>query len=346
MAHRGAWIDKMIAMRAERFVAQHRAGWKRLNELVDRAQKSRLSSLSDDELHEIGTLYRRAASDLARAQTRYATTDAGRELVRSLNDLVLRAHTQVYSAPPARPLRALNFLLYGFPAAYRRNWKVIALASALLYGPALMAYLAVLVNSDLATMFVPEGAIKAVQERAQQKIITGWGGRNEFEGLLSSPGISSYIMANNIRVSINAVALGITGGVGTALALIFNGMMLGGLAGVATEHHVDLLFWAVILPHGIIELSAIALAGGAGFLLARAIFAPGDLPRRDALKLAGGEAVRLLSGVVLLLVIAGIIEGFITPLPLPPLLKISFALLTAVALALYLSARPCRVAAA
>lgn len=333
-------------MRAERFVAQHRDGWRRLNELVDKAQNTRLSSLSDDELHEMGALYRRAASDLARAQTRYATTAAGRELVRSLNDLVLRAHTQVYSAPAPRPGRILHFLLFGFPAAFRRHWRPIALAAALLYGPALIAYLAVLVNADLATMFVPESAIEEVQKRAQDKVITGWGGRNEFEGLLSSPGVSSYIMTNNIRVTLNAVALGITAGIGTALVLMLNGMMLGGLSGVATQHNVDLLFWAVILPHGIIELTAIAMSGGAGFVLARAIYAPGDLPRRDALKIAGGEAARLLVGVTLLLVIAGMIEGFITPQPIPPMLKITFALLTAIGLAFYLNARPRRSPAA
>jgi uncharacterized membrane protein SpoIIM required for sporulation len=329
-------------MKAERFVAAHRAGWHRLSELVNKAQRLRLSSLSDDELHELGALYRRTASDLARAQTRYATTNAGRELVRSLNDLVLRAHTQVYSAPAPQPLRMLNFLLYGFPAAFRRQWRAIALAALLLYGPALLAYSAVVINPAIAPLFVPDSAIQEVQKRAEQKVTVGWGARTEFQGLLSSPGISSFIMTNNIRVTIMAVALGVTMGLGTAFVLFFNGLLLGGLSGVATVHHVDLLFWAVILPHGIIELSAIAMAGGAGFAMARALYAPGDLPRRDAIKIAGAEAARLIVGVALLLVIAGLIEGFITPLPLPPLLKISFALLTAIALALYLNARPSR----
>lgn len=332
-------------MRAERFVAEHRAGWRRLNELVDKAQRSRLSSLSDEELLEMGALYRRAASDLARAQTRYASTHSGRELVRSLNDLVLRAHTQVYSAPPSRPMRAFNFLLYGFPAAVRRNWKPIALAAVLLYLPALLAYLTVLYDNSMAPLFVDDGVIREVQKRAEKKIITGWGGNTEFTGLLSSPGISSFIMINNILVSINALALGVTAGLGTGYALIRNGLMIGGLSGVASQHDVDLLFWAVILPHGIIELTAICFAGGAGFVLARAIYAPGDLPRRDALQIAGGEAARLMVGVIVMLVIAGLIEGFITPQPIHPMLKISFALLTGVLLLIYLNARPRRAVA-
>jgi uncharacterized membrane protein SpoIIM required for sporulation len=336
--------QSIMSRSAERFVQSHRHIWERLSDLVDKAQGQRLSSLSDDELHELGTLYRRASADLARAKTRYAGTNAGKELVRSLNDLVLRAHAQVYSAPPPQPLNALQFVLYGFPAAFRRRWRAIALSAALMFLPALLAYGAVLYNPDSAPLFVPDEAVKQVQKRAEQKIVVGWGARTEFEGLLSSPATSSFIMTNNIRVTIMAVALGITAGIGTALVLISNGILIGGLAGVATNVHADLLFWAVILPHGVLELTAISIAGGAGLLLARAIFAPGDLPRRDALRLAGTEAAQLLLGVAVLLVIAGLIEGFITPLPIPPLIKTTFGVLTGIALTVYLSLRPRRAA--
>jgi len=324
---------------AERFVRTRRQMWQRLSALTDKAQSQRLQSLSDDELHELGTLYRRAASDLARAKTRYVSTNSGRELVRSLNDLVLRAHTQVYSAPPPQPVNALGFLLYGFPIAFRRHWRAIALAAIFMFLPGLLSYLTVVSNPDSATLFVPEGAIKQVQKRAAENIVVGWGARTEFEGLVSSPEISSEIMTNNIRVTILAVAFGATAGIGTALVLLGNGLMIGGLAGVATHVEADLLFWAVILPHGVLELTAICIAGGAGLLIGRALWAPGDLPRRDALKIAGSEAVQLLAGVAVLLVIAGLIEGFVTPLPLPPILKLGFALGTGVALILYLAPR-------
>jgi len=329
-------------MKAEQFVAAHRAGWQRLNQLVDKAQRERLASLSDDELHEMGTLYRRASSDLARAQTRLAGTIAGRDLVRSLNDLVLRAHTQVYSAPQPQPFRIWRFLLFGFSAAVRRQWRAVGLAAFLTYVPALLAYGAVIVNPDLAPMLIPnsEQVISEVKTRATKKLTTGWGGNTHYEGLAASPEVSSQIMKNNILVTIRAAAFGVTMGIGTAFVLVFNGVMLGALSGVATNFDTDLLFWAVILPHGVIELSAICLAGGAGFVIARALFAPGNLPRSDALKIAGAEAMKILVGVALLLVVAGTIEGFITPLPLPPMLKIGFALLTGIGLLLYLSLKP------
>src|SRR5687768_2145892 len=177
----------IMARSAERFVRAHRVAWQRLNELVDKAQRSRLNSLNDDELHEMGALYRRVSADLARAQTRYSTTNAGREMVRSLNDLVLRAHTQVYSAPPPQPLRAFHFLLYGFPAAFRRQWRAITLAAILLLSPGLLSYAAVVINPDLTPLFVPDHAVREVQKRAEKKITVGWGAHTEFEGLLASP---------------------------------------------------------------------------------------------------------------------------------------------------------------
>jgi uncharacterized membrane protein SpoIIM required for sporulation len=324
----------------ESFVRSRREAWARLHELVDKAQNSRLTSLSDEELHELGALYRRTSADLARAQTRYNSTFAGQELVRSLNALVLRAHAQVYSAPPAAPSGGVTFFLYGFPAAFRRHWRPILLAALFMFGPAFAAYVAVWTNPQNTRLFVDERVVEQVEKRAQAKLVTGWGGNVNYEGLASSPETSSFIATNNIRVTIMAVAMGVTAGIGTAFVLLQNGLMLGGLAGVATNYNVDYLFWSVILPHGILELTAICIAGGAGLLIARAIYAPGDLPRRDALRIAGTEAVQLLAGVAAMLVLAGLIEGFITPTPLPPGVKIAFALLTAVFMVAYLMAKP------
>lgn len=324
----------------EQFVRSRQESWTRLEELVDLAQTQKIGALTDSDLLEMGTLYRRVSSDLARAQTRYSSTQAGRELMRSLNALVLRAHAQVYSAPAPQTSNFWGFLLYGFPAAFRRNLRPILLAAFFMYGPALAAYFAVWTKPENARLFVPDQVVKEVQTRAQKKLVTGWGGNTNYKGVSASPEVSSVIMTHNIEVSALSVALGVTAGIGTVWALVGNGLLLGALAGVATNYNTDLLFWSVILPHGILELTAICIAGGAGFVLARAIYAPGDLPRRDALKLAGTEAGQLLMGVVLFLVFAGLIEGFLTPSALPPVAKLSFAALSAMLMLLYLSLRP------
>ena len=325
----------------ESFVRARRESWARLHDLVDKANKTRLSSLTDAELHELGTLYRRTSADLARAQTRYAGTTAGQELVRSLNALAMRAHAQVYSAPAPAPATGWRFFVYGFPEAFRNQWRFILLAAVLSFGPAFAAYVCVWANPDSSSLFLDPQVKAEVDKRAQQKLTTGWGGNTSAGGIVgSAEGNSSFIMTNNIRVTVLAVALGFTAGIGTAAVLIQNGLMLGSLAAVATNDRVDLLWWAVILPHGIWELSAICIAGGAGLLLARAIYAPGHLPRRDALKIAGAEASKLMAGVVVMLIFAGLIEGFFTPTALPPTVKLTFAALTAMLLITWLSLKP------
>jgi uncharacterized membrane protein SpoIIM required for sporulation len=142
---------------------------------------------------------------------------------------------------------------------------------------------------------------------------------------------SSFIMTNNIKVSFGAFALGGTAGIGTAALLFYNGILLGELGAIFARHDLTIPFWALILPHGVIELTAIAIAGAAGFLVAKALLAPGDRGRRAALAHEGREAVQLVAGCAALLVVAGLIEGFVTPQPwIPAEGKLAIGGLTAV----------------
>jgi uncharacterized membrane protein SpoIIM required for sporulation len=114
-------------------------------------------------------------------------------------------------------------------------------------------------------------------------------------------------------------------GVGTLYLMVFNGLMLGAIAGLCHTHGLDIPFWSFALPHGVIELSAIFIAGGAGFLLATALLAPGDLPRKQALMKRARQAGRLILGCVPLLVAAGIVEGFFSPSLVPAGVKFALA---------------------
>ena len=129
-------------------------------------------------------------------------------------------------------------------------------------------------------------------------------------------------MINNIKVSFAAVAGGMTGGLFTAVAMLFNGIMIGTVSTLVGQNNLAFSFWAFVFPHGALELPAIFLAGGAGFLLARALLFPGAYRRSEALKLYGSQAAQLVYGIVPMLVLAGIIEGFFSPNPaVPELLK-------------------------
>jgi uncharacterized membrane protein SpoIIM required for sporulation len=147
---------------------------------------------------------------------------------------------------------------------------------------------------------------------------------------------SSKILTNNLSVSFAAFAMGITAGIGTAWMMLFNGLLMGVVAAACFRAGMGVALWSFVAPHGSLELPAIFIAGGAGLVLGSALVAPGTLPRRDALRLHGATAVRLLLGVIPLLVIAGIIEGFVSPVPIGAAVKFAIGASLVVLLLLYL----------
>jgi uncharacterized membrane protein SpoIIM required for sporulation len=143
-------------------------------------------------------------------------------------------------------------------------------------------------------------------------------------------------MVNNIYVSALAFALGITFGLGTVYMLAMNGFLLGALASLFAGYGKSLFFWSLILPHGILELTAIFIAGGAGLRIGYSLIRPGAFRRKDALITAARSSLSLMGLVVLLLIAAALIEGYFTPLPIAAEIKLGVALLTAVPLVWYL----------
>ena len=152
------------------------------------------------------------------------------------------------------------------------------------------------------------------------------------------PFMASAIMTNNVRVTYVAFAAGITAGVGTVLALVFNGVQIGGGLGIFAANDVAHLILGFVAAHGVLELVAICIAGGGGLLLASALLLPGALPRREALVVRGRRAVRLIAASTFLLVIAGLLEGYVSPLASwPNEWKYAISAATALFLAFYVS---------
>jgi uncharacterized membrane protein SpoIIM required for sporulation len=152
------------------------------------------------------------------------------------------------------------------------------------------------------------------------------------------PAAASGIIANNVQVTFAALAGGMTAGVLTVLLLVTNGIFLGGVHGLYVSKGIGDLLLAFVAPHGVLELTAITIAGGGGLLIASALLLPGALTRREALVVRGRRAIRLIAASTLLLVIAGAIEGFISPRETWPLgHKLAVALATGVFLLVYLA---------
>lgn len=273
-------------------------------------------------MEELGTLYRHLASDLAIAQRDFP----GDRVLLYLNQLFARAHAQVYRGSAGAWRRIARFFLAEFPQVYRAHLPFILTSAVLFFLPGLIAFFGVQANADLEAALVQPRLAELIKRQEMWTEIPG----------LVRPLASSFIMTNNIQVAFLAFAGGALLGLGSAYVLIFNGLHLGGVAGLCHQYGLSLPLWSFVAPHGAIELTVIVIAGGAGLMLGWALLSPGLRSRPDALSVVGGQAAKLLVGCVPLLIIAGTIEGFISPSSLMVELKFAIGALTGVALHLFL----------
>ncbi len=309
----------------DEFVRARQATWQRLSNMLDGLQRGPLSQLSISELEELGRLYRAATSDLAIARRDYPD----HRVTVYLNQLVGRAHHRVYRGEILELRRVSRFFLGGFPRLFRQTGRYTALGAALFLGAAAVGFAIVYINPDLADQLLP-GQMQSVIPLIKRGEM--W---TDIPAQMRSVA-SSFIMTNNIQVAFLAFAGGVLFGLLTGYVLLFNGLTLGVVGALCQRYGLGLPFWSFVLPHGVIELSVIFIAGGSGLMLGHALLSPGLYRRRDALAQAAQKAVRLIIGSVPLLVMAGIIEGFISPSSLHPWGKIGIGLLTGVGLYGYL----------
>jgi uncharacterized membrane protein SpoIIM required for sporulation len=251
-------------------------------------------------------LYRSVTADLARARTQ----QVGNTLVQNLQFLTTRAYTQVYQGSRRQEWQAvIEFYQWGLPSLVQQTFPYIATATSFFLVGALIAWWYAWQDPTFVSLIAPEHIIRTVRD--EHKLWMG-----SIVG--TEPLASSSIMINNLSVSFGAVAGGITAGVCTAYLMIFNGLLIGVIGTLVTQNNLAYPFWAFVFPHGALELPAIFFAGGSGFLLARAILFPGRYKRMDALKFYGSLAVQLVFGIVPMLIVAGITEGFFSPNPSVP----------------------------
>lgn len=313
------------------WIEGRKPAWDNLARILNSAGagQSALAKLPRTDLHAIGPLYRRTVSDLAYARLRGA--DAA--LLSYLNDLALRAHGVLYVEKGPGWGRLGGFLATGFPQLLRRKALFVLAAAFMVMLGAVTAAVMVAVEPANLRVVVPAQFADNDSYYEERERNPAYNAPDE-----QKPAFAAGLMTNNIRVAFLAFATGTLAGFPSLLLLFYNGMPLGGLAMQQHMAHRDMLFWSLILPHGVIELTAIIIGGAAGMVIGYALVAPGERSRRDALATAGGEAVRLVLGTLPLFIAAGFIESFITPSALPKELKLAFAALTAVFLVAYFNA--------
>jgi uncharacterized membrane protein SpoIIM required for sporulation len=319
-------------MISTRWLEKRNPHWRHLEELLDHCTRKGFRSLTRSELQELGLLYRQIAADLA-----ILREDKGSaHFARYLNQLLARAHNTIYSAHRASPSAVLYYYHYDYPAIFRRNRMFCFVAFIIFAFAAVVGAGITYVDPDFKTEVLGPAMIQTIERHEM------W--THSIVGM--KPIASSSIMTNNLSVTFMTCAMGITAGLGTIYMMAFNGLLLGvigtacGLAGMSRQ------LWSFVAPHSVLELPAIFIAGGAGLRLAYGLLFPGFLPRRVSLAKAGNEAVKLLLGTIPMLVIAGVIEGFVSPTDLGVRLKFSMAAAILTLLIAYLFWTPARPAKA
>ncbi|MGH7538496.1 MAG: stage II sporulation protein M, partial [Gemmatimonadales bacterium] len=313
---------------AERFLARKRDAWEAFRASAQRLEKGGLSRLPAAEIPGFAARYREVAADLARART-YGVDP---QVVAYLERLVGAGHNVLYQARTVRRAPFARYVLNDFPAAVVQSWRPVLASCLLFMVPAVVGFVMLRERPQLAEEIVSPVMVSRAEQAAERQA-EGLGYAQAETG--ERPVIAAAIISNNIRVCILAFAGGMLGGVLTVFALVYNGLAIGTGFGVFANYGAAGYLGTFVAGHGVLELTAIFISGGAGFRLAHALIAPGDRTRLDALVVDGRIAMRMLGAVVFLLAIAGSIEGLLSASDAPAAWKVTASVASAVFLGLY-----------
>jgi len=296
--------------------------WNRLDALVRQVEKSGVKSLSPAELRDLGLLYRQGAADLSAVRA----DRTSRTLEQYLNRLVGRAHNYVYSGRRVSVGTLWQFFAHGYPRLLRRLSGYVTAATAIFVFSGLLGALITIIRPDFAVVMLGPEMMDKINSH---KMWT--------DSILSvKPAAASGIMTNNIWVCFMTFAGGVLAGLGTVYLLFQNGLQIATVLTCCFQHKMGLSLIAFMTAHGALEIPSIMFAGAAGLRLGAGILFPGMLRRRDALALAGTEAVQLVSAIIPLLIVAGTLEAFLSPTHAPMALKFSVGAVLFVGLVFWL----------
>jgi len=309
-----------------RWLEKRRPHWARLEQFVGVKVRRSVSTLDPSELQELALLYRQTASDLATVREDPTST----QLTIYLNQLLGRAHNLIYMGRRAKPAGIWKFYKDTYPAIFRETFPDTLMAFIIFLVAGVASFLVAMGNPAFPRYLLGGQMIDTIEHHRMwtESVVT------------MKPLASSAILTNNLSVAFTTFALGITAGIGTVYMMLVNGLLIGVVAEACWREGMSLQLWSFVAGHGVLELPAIFIAGGAGLGIARGMLFPGHLPRRASLAIAGARSVKLMLGAIPMLLIAGFVEGFISPSSVPVAVKFLLSAALGTLLVLYLTKRP------
>jgi uncharacterized membrane protein SpoIIM required for sporulation len=305
-----------------RWLEKRRPHWTRLEQLVAASGRGSVRDLTPAELQELALLYRQSASDLSTVRE----DPTSRQLAIYLNQLLGRAHNLIYMGRRSDKRGIWTFYKDIYPRIFRETFADTFLAFLLFFVSGVAGVLMGIADPGFSHYFLGPHMMQSIENHKMwtDSIVT------------VKPLASSGILTNNMSVAFAAFAAGITG-IGTVWMMLMNGLMMGVVAVACWREGMSLPLWSFVAAHGVLELPAIFIAGGAGLGIAKGLLFPGVLPRKESLVRAGAKSVRLVLGTIPLLVIAGLVEGFVSPTNIAPEMKFLLAGALGTLLVLYLT---------
>jgi uncharacterized membrane protein SpoIIM required for sporulation len=311
-------------MTEDKFILKHEEKWKHLEHYNNLLRKRSISTLETTQINQFAELFRECCLHLAYAKTHYPEGGC----VPYLNQLAGIAHQHFYLRRKTGVSSVTHYILKGFPEAIQDKRVYVYFAFALFLFSFFIGSLMLLFNLEHAYMFFSENYVQYLRNNIHDS-------ETALENINHSL-FGAQIMTNNILVTFNAIAGGVLAGLGTVFIMVLNGLFLGALAALFSLTGQSMLgFYSLILPHGFIELAAIFICGGCGLLIGKSLLMPGDLSRKDSLIKGAKEAAYFLPGIIIMLVIGALIEGFFTPLPIDPWIKLIFSFLSLALMLIY-----------
>ncbi len=292
--------------------------WKYLEETLNELEKKSLKNVETKFLESLGRLYNETLCDLGEVQS---CNDEDVRLELYLNNLVARAYSQIYRKPGVGFKDFLNFFIYSFPNILKKRIHYFIYSFLIFLAATIIGYLCVNMDTKLVQLVVPktmQSSMKAAHQSGQVGA--------EFPEYLRIK-ISSEIMFNNIKVSFYAFAMGVTFGIGTIIILIQNALLFGAFISIFETTGNSFIFWSLIIPHGLLELTLIFLCSGAGLILGYSLINSGVYSKKEWFVHEAHDAIRIVMGCIPFFMLAGLIEAYITPAEIGGIVKIIFGII-------------------